>query len=374
MDIRCVPVTSGRDFSTFLRLPRLVYGGMASFVPRLDFAEKLALAPKHAPFFKHGIAQYWIAWRDGKPVGRISAQLDRLQSESYGMFGCFDAIDDSDVVQALLKEAETWLRQRNQTSMRGPFTLSINGESGLMTKGQDEGPMIMMPWHPTYLERQLSAAGLTAVKTLLCYATDLRTFRENEVAGRIRIPKIPDTVRVRSLNLKNLDSEARIIADIFNSAWSDNWGFVPIEVHEVQTLAHAFKPFLVPECGSVVEVDGVPMAMALILPNLETLTGDFGGRLLPFNWVKLLYRMVRKQYRSGRMLLFGVDKRLHGSLLGAVAPFAMLSHYARSAGKYRLHELELSWVLEENRAIRSILERFGCRETKRYTVFEKAIG
>jgi hypothetical protein len=372
LDIRCVPAGGG-ELSTFLRLPRLIYGGMKGFVPRLDLGEKLSLAPKHAPFFKHGSAQFWVAYRGGKPVGRISAQIDRLQSEPYGMFGCFDAIDDADVVRALLSEAEGWLRQQGQTKMRGPFSLSINGESGLLATGQDKGPMIMMPWNPAYLEGQLIAAGLAPVRNLFCYSIDLRNFGGGDIAAAVRMPKLPPSVNVRTLNLKRLDAESKIIADIYNSAWSENWGFVPIEEHEVRTLAHAFRPFLVPECGSVFEVDGVPMAMALVLPNLEMLTADFGGRLLPFNWAKLIWRAVKKQYRSGRMLLFGVDKRLQGSILGAVAPFAMLNAYARYAQKYKLHELELSWVLEENRPVRSIIERFGARQSKRYVVFEKVL-
>src|SRR5262249_21905104 len=147
----------------------------------------------------------------------------------YGMFGCFDAIDDADVVRALIGEAEAWLRQQGRTSMRGPFSLSINGESGLQATGQDEGPLIMMPWNPAYLEGQLSGAGLTPAKTLFCYSTDLRNFGQGDVAAAVRMPKLPASVRVRTLNLKDLDGESKIIADIYNSAWSENWGFVPIE-------------------------------------------------------------------------------------------------------------------------------------------------
>jgi GNAT superfamily N-acetyltransferase len=371
--IRCTAVVTKSDFTAFIRLPRLIYRGMKGFVPRLDLGERLALDPKKAPFFRHGTAQYWMAWRDGQPVGRISAQIDRLQSEPYGCFGCFETIDDADVVRALLYEAERWLRERGAGKVRGPFTLSINGESGLMTEGQDLGPMIMMPWHPRFLAQHLQTAGYNAVKTLLCYSLDLRGFSRRDVPGTVKMPRMPENVRVRPLNLKTLNAEAKLIADIYNSAWQDNWGFVPLAVEEVETLAHAFKPFLVPECGVVAERDGVPVAMALVLPNLETLTADFDGRLLPFNWARLLYRAMKKNYQSGRMLLFGVDKSVQGTVLGAIVPFAMLAQYARYAEDYQLQELEMSWVLEDNHAVRAMIERFGCTQTKRYTVFEKIL-
>src|SRR5262249_42291105 len=147
---------------------------MPGFVPRLDIGERQALDPKQAPFFKHGEAQYWIAWRDSKPVGRISAQIDRLSDERLGMFGCLDAADDADVLRALLKEAEEWLGARGKTVMRGPSTLSINGESGLLIEGQLAPAMTMMPWHPAYLAGHAVAAGLSEVKRLLSYSIDLR--------------------------------------------------------------------------------------------------------------------------------------------------------------------------------------------------------
>jgi len=372
--IRCRPVMGSRDLGNFIRVPRVIYRGVKGFVPRLDFAERLVLDPKHAPFYRHGTGQYWIAWRGSEPVGRISAQIDRLQNEPYGTFGCFDAIDDIGVVRALLAGAEAWLRERGVRAVRGPFTHSINGESGLMIEGQEAGPMVMMPWHPVFLARHLRDSGYAPVKNLICYAIDLRGFGRGNVPAAVKLPRMPENVVVRPLDLKNLTAEARIIANIFNSAWQDNWGFVPLAVEEVETLARAFKPFLLPECGTVAERDGTPIAMALVLPNLETLTGDFGGTLLPFNWARLLYRMARKRYRSGRMLLFGVEKQTQGTILGAVVPFTMLSQYARHAEKHQLHELEMSWVLEDNRAVRALIERFGGRRTKLYTVFEKAIA
>jgi hypothetical protein len=371
--LHCVPVESAKQLTEFIRVPRMIYGHMRNFVARLEAGERLALDPKQAPFFRHGSAQYWIARRDGQSVGRISAQIDRLQTSSYGLFGCLDAVDDPQVIGCLVDKAETWLRSRGFCTMRGPFSLSINGESGVLTEGHDAGAMVLMPWHPAYLADRLEEARFTPIKDLLAYTVD-----PSQTAGKLmdplRAPRLPNSVRLRNLKMNDLESEARIIADLFNDAWHDNWGFVPLAVEEVIALARAFRIFLVPECGVILEERGIPVAMALILPNLDAMNADFEGTLLPFNWARLLYRALRKDYTSARLVLFGVARRLRGTLLGAAAPFAMIAEFVRCATKYRLSELEMSWVLEDNLAIRSIIERYGGRETKRYTVYQKAIA
>jgi hypothetical protein len=372
--VHCAPVSGKRELATFIRLPRLLYESMEGFVPRLDFAERQALDPDRGPFFQHGVARYWIAWRDGKPIGRISANIDHLQSEPYGMFGCLDATDDTDVVNALLGEAEKWLVERGRSLVRGPFALSINGESGLLVEGQTASAMTMMPWHPEYLAAHIIAAGFREVKSLLAFAVDLRGIEISKLPQMVKTPKLSSSMRVRPLNLKDLQSESVTIARLFNDAWQDNWGFVPLTALEVSALTRAFHIFLVPECCVFFELNGTPVAVALILPNLAELTGDFGGKLLPLNWARLLIRAWRKDYRSGRLILLGVAKHLRNSVAGALAPFAMLAEFCRHGDKYPISELEMSWVLEENRAMRSIIERFGGRITKRYALFEKSIA
>jgi len=364
----------GDGLTAFLRMPRLLYDGLEGFVPRLDFAERQALDPKRAPFFRHGIAHYWTAWRDGKPVGRISAQIDRLQTEPYGMFGCLDAVDDPQVVALLLGQAEKWLTERGMTACRGPFTLSINGESGLLTDGQGAPPTTLMGWNPAYLEKHVISTGYNRAKVLLAYGLDLKGVDAAALLQAVKTPKLLPSVSLRTLKLGNLDSECEIIARVYNDAWRRNWGFVPITTDEVTTLAHAFRPMLVPECGIIVELDGEPIAVALILPNLAELTGDFGGKLLPFAWARLLWRMLRKDYRSGRLALFGVAERYRMSILGSAIPLAIIGEYIRYSRKYGLSQLELSWVLEDNAGARSVVEKMGAKITKHYSILEKTIS
>jgi hypothetical protein len=372
--VQCRPVSNSRDLATFIRLPRMIYRGLSGFVAPLDYAERQALDPGRAPFFRHGTAQYWIAWRDGKPLGRISAQIDHLQSEPYGFFGCLDAADDEEAVLRLLGSAQAWLLERGRTIIRGPFSLSINGACGLMTEGQSAGPMVLMPWHPPYLADHVVRAGFAPAKELLCYGLNLRGENAASLCARVKIPNPSPSLRVRGLDLGNLESEAGIISRLYNDAWHDNWGFVPISTEEILTLARNFRMFLVPECCAIVEAAGVPIAVSLILPNISALTGDFGGRLMPFNWLRLFSRASRRQYRSGRLVLLGVSASVRGTVLGSLAPFVMLGAFAQHAERFQLDELELSWILDDNRNVQSIIGRFGGKITKRYKLFQKDAG
>src|SRR5262249_47718494 len=163
----------------------------------------------------------WIAYRSGRPVGRISAQIDRLQREPVGLFGSLDAADDPAVVRSLLHEVEQWHSARNRKTIRGPFTLSINGESGVMIEGQSARSMTMMPWHPPYLARHVSAADYADVKTLLSYTIKLHGVHVPDLMTSVRTPALRESIRVRGLNLNDLASEAKILVQVFNDAWRD---------------------------------------------------------------------------------------------------------------------------------------------------------
>ena len=373
--VACIPVSSRRDLARFIRTPRLIYRGMPGFVPRLDFGERHALDPKLAPFFLHGTAQYWLALQDdGRIVGRISAQIDRLQTESFGMFGCLDSIDDADVVRALLRQAEAWLRHQGQTKARGPFCHSINGESGLLIEGQSAPSMTLMPWHPKYLASHLAAAGYSDVKTLLSYAMDLERVRYAAAAASFKRPQLSEGVRFRALDPREPDRDAKIITDVFNDAWQDNWGFVPLMVEEIKALISALRALLPLDWVIIAEVGDEPIGVALLVPNVAEVTGNFEGRLLPLNWTQLLYRAWRKDFRSARLIIFGVVRKLRRTALGVTVPFAMLSEYARRAERYPVREIEMSWVLEDNWPMRRIIERLGGTVDKRYAVFEKHLS
>ena len=372
------PVRTRAEFSTFVKLPRLLYRGMSGYAPPLDFERRQLLDPKKAKFFEHGEAQYWLAYDGERAVGRISAQIDHLAIETWGenigCFGCLDAVDDAATVAALVETATTWLRERGMSAMRGPFTLSINGESGVQVEGQERGGMVLMPWHPPYLAGLVEAAGLTPAKDLLAYTVSMKEYRRrDDLMARVE-GRLPAGLTLRPLDLRKLGREGEIIRTVFNEAWQNNWSFVPFTPSEIATFTKAFKPFLIPDCGLIAELDGKPVGFALALPNLFDAIAGFGGRLLPFNWIPFIARVLRfSAYRSARIVLFGIVPQLHR--IGAPLAFAMIDELlSRSGGLRQVEEVEMSWILEDNRPVTTMMAAFGVpAPSKRYRMFERTL-
>lgn len=371
------PVRSRADLTTFITLPRILYRGMPGYVAPLDFERRQLLDPRKSAYFTHAEVEYFIAYRGDEPVGRISAQVDREAIKSWGeqigCFGCLDAIDDTAVVRALCDAAAEWLRTRGMVAMRGPFTLSINNESGVQVSGQERGVMILMPWHPPYLAERVADAGLAPVKDLLAFTMKLSEYVRPERFLKRAERSLPKGLTLRELDLKNFDRDSKIIFDVYNDAWQNNWGFVPFTEAESAAFAEGFKHLLTPEMGLIAEVDGKPIAVGVVLPNLFDVTSDFDGRLLPFNWLRFLTRAFRKSsYRNCRVTLLGriQDVRNIGGLLALL----IIDTLIRRNPRFRAGEVEMGWVLEDNRMLINLMQTIGIGDaSKRYRVFERPL-
>ncbi|MEZ5840201.1 MAG: hypothetical protein R3D02_07155 [Hyphomicrobiales bacterium] len=369
-------VETRRDLKLFLRLPRLIYAGMAGFSPRLDFEQAEILDPKRGPFFRHGRARYFLAVRDGVAVGRISAQIDDLGRPGEGLFGCLDAIDDFAVVEALLTAAEGWLAGEGARLARGPFMLSINGESGLLLEGQMTPAMVMMGWSPAYLADHLERAGYQLGKRLLTYRMALEADTDNAHAASLRGRLVTGRNRVRGLDMANLAREAEIFATLFNDAWAGNWGFAPITQAEIAKMLTSMRLMLHRDFGVVFETDGKPIGFALALPNLAEIVHEFNGRLLPFNWLKLGRWALGRKCRSVRIILMGVAGAVRSSVLGAAVPIVLIDELIqRSKGDgWQVDEIEMGWVLEDNLQVRALIEKVGGNVDKTYGIFDKELA
>ena len=259
------------QLAEFIGLPQRLYLGMRGYVPPLDIERRELLDPKKSPFFSHGSAAYWIARREGRAVGRVSAQIDQLAGPSappdLGLFGCLDAIDDREVVADLLRTAEDWLRQHNRRHIRGPFLLSINGETGVLIEGQLEPPVTLLPWHPTYLNQYLREAGYVCAMRMFSYVLDLKNFPAERL-HELEIARQGNKFSIRSMNLDNFEPEMEIGRKLFNDGWQNNWGFTPGSVTDTRGLARAFKPFLLRDGGFFINVGDEPAGFALSIPNI----------------------------------------------------------------------------------------------------------
>ncbi len=375
---RVAPVAGRRDMARFLRLPWSIQAGDPRWVPPLLAERRAHLDRKANPFFRHADAGFWLAWRDGRPVGRISAQVNHLHLERHGdatgHFGLLEAEDDAETFAALFAAAGGFLRDRGMRRMVGPFSLSINDESGLLVDGADTPPSMMMGHAPAYYARRLAALGFVKAKDLLAYAYDLTAPMPAAAARFVERLADEPSVRFRGLRKAGYAEDLAIVIDIFNDAWSANWGYVPFTAAEIAHFAKALKPLVRTESLCLAEVDGTPAAMAICLPNLNEAIADLDGRLLPFGWAKLLWRLKVGPIRSARVPLFGVRRRYHGSPLGAALACGVIDRLRRDHAALGFRQAELSWVLEDNLPMRRMVEAVGGRPYKTYRLFEKALA
>ena len=372
--IDIVEVRSPQQLDRFIRLPKMLFRADPCYVPPLDTERRAAFTAKGNPFFGHAEVALWIASRGGQDVGRISAQQDHLSADRQtGHFGLLAAIDDAAVFAALLRTAERWLAQRGATRVQGPFSLSINEEIGLLIDGFDTPPMLIMPHDPPYAAARLSALHYAKVRDVYAYLCDTSAALPPSSAAMVA-RGLPQRVKVRPMRREALQSDVAALVDIFNDGWSGNWGFVPITREEVSHMAHAMRPLLHERLVWFAEVDGEPAAFGLCLPNLNEAIRDLSGRLLPFGWAKLLWRLKASKVKTARVPLMGVRRRYTHTLLGQLLALHVVESLRREAAAMGIEAVEMSWVLEDNLPMRHLAEAVGGRAYKTYRVYEKSLG
>ncbi len=373
-ELRVEPLAGKAAERAFWALPERLYANDPHWVPPLRL-ERHELLSARNPVFEHLTMRAWLARRGERVVGRISAQVDALYPQTHGArvgyFGLLEADDDAEVFAALLGAAEDWLRGQGVVQIRGPFNLSINEECGLLVDGFDRPPMVMMGHARPYYAAHLEALGYAKTKDLLAYivATD---FTFPPAALRV-IERERDQVALRPIDLHQLDRDIAILRDIFNDAWAGNWGFVPFTEAEFRQLGQLVRWLVDPGLVQIAEVAGEPVAMIAVLPNLNEAIADLRGRLLPFGWAKLLWRLKVRHPKSARVALLGVRQRLQRSRLGSALAMLVIDAARQTGLRRGVTQAEMSWILEDNRGMRSIIESLGSRCYKRYRVYGKAL-
>lgn len=370
------PVENRRDLAAFIGVPVELYAGHAGYAPHLAMERRDTLSFDKNPYFRHAEGRYWLARRDGKVVGRISAQIDRVYLERYndatGHFGMIDAVDDPEVFAALFAAAEQWLARHGMKRAAGPFNLSVNEELGVMVDGFDQRSMLMMGYNPPYVGPRVSECGYRPIKDLIAYDYDI-TNAPQTIGRRLVERYAKGRVRLRKVDMRRFDEEVRTLLDIFNDAWQDNWGFVPLTEDEVRMAASTMKPLVVPDLVWFAELDGVPTAMILALPNLNEAIADLRGKLLPFGWAKLLWQLKVRGLKTARVPLMGVRMALRGTPLGAALAMMVIDELRANGKRLGIEFAELGWILENNTVVRRIIEQVGGRAYKTYRLYEKSL-
>ncbi len=366
------PVSCPRHLNEFIEVPWAIYRDDPRWVPPLLFEQKQRLTSKN-PFFEHARWQAWVARQNGRTVGRISAQIDRLYQERHdrkvGYFGMLETRDDSELFSSLLQTAENWLCDQGMQQVRGPFNLSVNEECGLLVDGFDTPPSIMMGHARPYYGRQVEAAGYAGAKDLLAYyiAPD---FDAPRIMTRLA-EKAAQQVRVRRLRRKQLKQELEILRDIFNDAWFNNWGFVPFTEAEFADIGELLTLLVDDDFVQIAEIDDRPVAMIVALPNINEIIQDLNGRLLPFGWLRLLWRLKVRYPTTARVPLMGVRREYQHTRLGPALAFMVIDAVRQGLIRRGIRGVELSWILEDNDGMRNIIETIGGRAYKRYRIYEK---
>jgi hypothetical protein len=377
------PVGGKADVGEFIELAYRLNGSDPNWVPPLRSEVYKLITPGKNPFHEHARMQLFLARRNGKVVGRISAHIDELMvaapaeiglGPGTGNWGLLEAEDEA-TTHALIAAAEEWLRAQDMTRVLAPISLSVWEEPGLLTFGHDHPPAIMMGHDSAQYQAWVeSAPGYTVAKRLYTYKTPVKDPFPPLINKIVESGERNPRIELRELDMKRFDEEAQIILAILNDAWSDNWGFVPITDSEIAHISKEMKPLLHGVLNMIAYLDGRPVAFMMALPNVNEPLHKMGGRLFPFGWAHLLWFIHRPRPLTMRVPLMGVIKELQNSRLAMQLAFMMIEFIRRNAVRdYGTSFAEIGWVLEDNKGMVAIADAIGSTMNREYTIYSKSL-
>lgn len=363
-----------RELDAFIKLPWRLYRNEPNWVPPLLLDLRKRLDRERNPFFDHAVAEYFLAYRDGRPVGRVTAQIDRnlnqFQDNDWGLFGFFECEDDSKAAAALLAAAQAWLRERGCGRMVGPMDFTTNDECGVLIEGHERAPIILTPWSHRYYPALLEGAGLAKAMDALMWELRIEG-RENvhpaiwEMADKVASEH---GITVRPMRKRDLEAEISRFLEVYNAAWERNWGFVPLTEEEARHSAKDLKPVLDENWAMIAEKDGETVGAALTLPDYNQVLAHLDGRLLPFGWLKALY--WRRKVDRVRVFALGVKPEYQHT---GVAARMYQMHFDAAERTPQKHG-ETGWILENNDTMNRAVEGMGATVVRRYRFYERGWG
>ena len=372
------PVRSRGELKRFVKVPFGLHRDSEQWVPPLVFERMQFLDRKKNPWFEHGEAEFFIAERDGRDVGRISAHLDHRWDEYQGgkdaMFGFFEAAEDPEVVRALFDAASEWATARGRERLLGPMDFTTNDEIGILIEGFERQPMILEPWHPPYYQRLIEAEGFGKAMDVLMWELRMGELKEGEKFD----PSIHEAaekalhdegITIRNMRKREMAAEVRRFMDVYNEAWGDNWGFVPITDAEVEFQAKNLKQVLDEEWTFMAEKDGEVVGAALTLPDINQVMAGLNGRLLPLGWAKFL--LGKRKIDRLRVFALGVK---HDYRHSGVAAGLYLEHIKMAAKPDKIKWGEMGWILETNKPMNRAMEGMGGKIVKKYRLYERSLA
>jgi len=372
------PVRSRRELKRFVKVPFRLHRGSEQWVPPLIFERMQFLDRKKNPWFEHGEAEYFLAERGGEAVGRITVQVDSRWDEYQGgkdaMFGFFEAVEDPEVVRALFDAAAEWALARGRERLLGPMDFTTNDEIGILIEGFERQPMILEPWHPPYYQRLIEAEGFGKAMDVLMWELRMGELKEGEkfdpsIHAAAEKALHDEGITIRNMRKRDMAAEVRRFMDVYNEAWGDNWGFVPITDAEVEFQAKNLKQVIDEEWTFMAEKDGEVIGAALTLPDINQVLAGLNGRLLPFGWAKFL--SGRRKIDRLRVFALGVK---HDYRHTGVAAGLYLEHIKMAALPDKIKWGEMGWILETNKPMNRAMEGMGGKVVKKYRLYERSLA
>jgi GNAT superfamily N-acetyltransferase len=377
-------VRGRRELTRFIKLPFGLHKG-TPWVPPLIFERRQFLNKSKNPYFQHAEAEYFLAWRDGRPVGRITAQVDRrwdeFQGGSDGQFGFIDAEDDPQIFEALLGTAEDWVRERGRERLLGPMDFTTNDECGLLVEGYESHPMILEPWNPPYYRERIEGLGYSKTMDLLMWWLELGGLKEGDrfheaihaVADRV---ESEHGITVRNMNKRDLEEEIGRFMQVYNAAWAKNWGFVPITEEEVRAQASELLPIFDERWTFIAERDAETLGAAVTLPDINQVLRKMKGRLLPFGWIPFVLGRFHRHgvaafSKIDRVRVFALGVKPEYQHTGIAARFYV--RHVETAEVTPMKAGDQGWILETNEPMNRAMEGMGGRIVKRYRLYEKSL-
>lgn len=377
------PVKDKADKREFVELAFRLNRGDPAWVPPLKNEAFDLLTPGKNPWFEHGKAQLFLARRDGRTVGRISAHVDFLALEQparqgmgpgTGNWGLLEA-EDAEVAHALIVSAEDWLRGRGMNRALGPLSISIWDEPGLLVEGFETPPTIMLGHNSPLYQGWIEAEGYRPVKKLFNYAVDIVDGFPPLVNRIVAAGEKNERIRIRRVDKRKFDAEAQLIMGILNDAWSDNWGFVPLTDSEIAYVGKKLKDIVFEDLIRVAEVDGEAVAFMIVLPDLNELLIGMDGSLFPFNWARLLWWLRKPKSKRLRVPLMGVVKKLQNSRMASTLAFMMIEYIRRDGvAKYGAEQGDIGWVLDDNQGMNAVADAINATVNRVYQLYDKPLS
>ncbi|WP_295524917.1 N-acetyltransferase [Novosphingobium sp. Chol11] len=381
-DITITPVTGKADRRAFVELAYRLNASDPHWVAPLRMEAEELVTPGKNPFFEHADVQLFLARRGGEVVGRISAHIDHLaiatdpaqgMGPGVGNWGLLEAADEA-AAHALIAAAEQWLRAKGMNRVLAPLSMSIWEEPGQLTKGFDHSPTVMMGHQSERYQHYIEAYGYLSAKQLLTYELDITQDFPPLIQRIVASGEKNAKIRIRNVDKSKFEDEARLVLEILNDAWSENWGFVPFTDTEIAYAGKKFKPIVREDLIMIAEYEGEPVAFMMTLPDLNEAIKPMNGRLFPFGWIKLLRWLRNPQVRTMRVPLMGVRKRLQSSRLASQLAFMMIEYIRRnSIARYGATRGEIGWVLDDNQGMLAIAEAIDSHVNRQYTIYGKPL-